>query len=533
MTTLATHAVRPQSAPPDATKHVNYSLGMVLGADDFNQEFAYHAGRAKWIVRDLIGYGVVSGLGLALETDEERGRRVAVEPGVAVMPSGQLVCVPSRQCAYLDEWVGANQADLFRRLGSPPDGDVDLFVTLCYADCPTDEVPIPGEPCRSEDDLMAPSRLRDDFRLELRHAEGVPGQAEEAAIGRFVAWLGQVDLVDEGGTDLDDFRDAVRAAAPAFDLASPPEALAIPRASAGEYARAAFLAWIEARPLTRTGVPGCGADPGAADPAGDCLVLARLTLPIVPTPEGDLELGNEGVEADAGARASLVHLRLLQEWLLRGFGGAAGPVAEGAGPPGPPGPPGPAGAQGPRGPAGAAGPTGAQGLPGASGPAGAAGPPGPPGLQGPPGPTGPAGPQGPPGPQGATGPAGAAGAQGPRGPNVIVAAGRFTVDGDARFRVGNLDSQRLDPVHHLLVFPRFRREGAYVVKGSVLATMRLERPAVFEVLAWDDDGVQEFIRGLGGEPDRGIPVRVRHANGQPLPEDSGFVVEISEFREAE
>ena len=30
---------------PDPFKHVNYSLGMVLGVDDFTQEFAYLSGR--------------------------------------------------------------------------------------------------------------------------------------------------------------------------------------------------------------------------------------------------------------------------------------------------------------------------------------------------------------------------------------------------------------------------------------------------------------------------------------------------------
>src|SRR5437763_106871 len=49
---------------PDPSKHVNYTLGMVLGVDDFTQEFAYLSGRDQRLARDLLGYGTVSGLRL-------------------------------------------------------------------------------------------------------------------------------------------------------------------------------------------------------------------------------------------------------------------------------------------------------------------------------------------------------------------------------------------------------------------------------------------------------------------------------------
>jgi len=71
-------------------------------------------------------------------------------------------------------------------------------VALSYRDCPVDPVPIAGEPCRSADDLMAPSRLVDDFRLELRMTP--PPQQEEDAIRDFVAWLDQIQITDSPGT---------------------------------------------------------------------------------------------------------------------------------------------------------------------------------------------------------------------------------------------------------------------------------------------------------------------------------------------
>ena len=83
------------TAAPDSGKHVNYNLGMVLGVDDFMQEFAYLSGRDQSMARDLIGYGTARGLRVRTEVDSEKGPRVVVEPGVAVSPSGQMICVPS------------------------------------------------------------------------------------------------------------------------------------------------------------------------------------------------------------------------------------------------------------------------------------------------------------------------------------------------------------------------------------------------------------------------------------------------------
>ena len=92
----------------DPTKHVNYNLGMVLGVDDFTQEFTYLSGRDQWIVRDLIGYGTVTGLKVSSEVDV-KGPRVVVSPGVAVSPCGQMVRTPIAQCAYLNDWLKLDQ----------------------------------------------------------------------------------------------------------------------------------------------------------------------------------------------------------------------------------------------------------------------------------------------------------------------------------------------------------------------------------------------------------------------------------------
>jgi hypothetical protein len=184
MSTFAPSAL-PRVAPPDPTKHVNYSLGMVLGVDDFTQEFAYLSGHDQRIVRDLIGYGVVAGLRVSVDVDAVRGPRVHVAPGEAVAPSGRLVCVSPEQCAYLNDWLREHRHDV-EAFGSPPE-TLPLAVVACYRECETDDVPIPGEPCRSAAELMAPSRLAESFTLDLRLAP--VAQLEEDGVRDFVAWV--------------------------------------------------------------------------------------------------------------------------------------------------------------------------------------------------------------------------------------------------------------------------------------------------------------------------------------------------------
>jgi hypothetical protein len=171
----------------DPTQHVNFAKGMVLGVDDFRQEFAYLSGRDEWLARDAVGYGTLSGLRVFVEDGGTDGPRLQVTWGSALAPSGKHICVGADQCALFNKWLAkpANAAIVTQLLNpssppmsppfsppllSPPvtTGAISLYLTLCYADCTAFAVPVPGEPCRSEAALMADSRVVDDFRLELR-----------------------------------------------------------------------------------------------------------------------------------------------------------------------------------------------------------------------------------------------------------------------------------------------------------------------------------------------------------------------------
>lgn len=257
MSDFVTTDTSEQTAVADPNKHVNYTYGMVLGKDDLDQEFAYLAGRDQWALRETIGYGTLRGLDVRVEDDGANGPRLSVMPGVAVTPRGQLVCVPKEQCASLNAWLAKQAQDPIKRAlleNSITANMLTLYVTVCYRECLTDDLPIPGEPCRDETEAMKPSRVTDDFSLELRLTP--PEQLEEVSVRKFAAWLRSVPL--DAAVPLDpkkalaDFVAAVRAAfsvdttsvPPEVAFSTPPPGLKIPTASALDFYRAAFRVWV-------------------------------------------------------------------------------------------------------------------------------------------------------------------------------------------------------------------------------------------------------------------------------------------------
>ena len=329
MSTFAPIAL-PHIAPPDPSKHVNYQLGMVLGVDDFKAEFTYLSDRMRRIVRDLIGYGVVSGLQVTVGSEiDARGPRLQVSPGGLVTPSGQLVCVSPAQCAYLNEWLRANRQAIDAL--KPLPASLELAVVACYREAETDDVPIPGEPCRSEDELMKPSRTQDCFALELRFE--APPQVEDDAVRDYVAWMREIPVIDGPLGDIAAFVAALEQATAevvtspptplAFLAFPPPATLAIPRAAYGMYVETLFAFWVtRLRARARSGPNaaecGCCGGPGELDPGAECLRIATVSFPIAPDlGSGDLLVADATkIVIDESMRPHLLHLRLLQEWLL-------------------------------------------------------------------------------------------------------------------------------------------------------------------------------------------------------------------------
>ena len=93
----------------DPGRHVNFTTGMVLGAEEYQQEHTYLAERNKRAMREAHGYGTLAGLEVTLENDGEKGPLLRVTAGSAAAPSGQLICVGREQCGGLNQWLATDE----------------------------------------------------------------------------------------------------------------------------------------------------------------------------------------------------------------------------------------------------------------------------------------------------------------------------------------------------------------------------------------------------------------------------------------
>ncbi len=309
----------------DDGKRVNYTLGMLLGVDDFLQEAAYQNARRHELARELLGYGTARGLQVLLEGSGS-GPRVRVTPGMAWMPSGRAVCVGSEQCCDLNAWLLQEATSISKAVqGAGANPVLPLFVVLSFAECLTDLVPIPGEPCRSDDKLTAASRITDGFRLELRLS--APPQREEDAIRDFADWLSAVP-VDSASPPMSeaDFMAQLRAAAQAwlvpsspalspsdFMFGSPPASLV----AGGQLLHAAFMLWVtELRPVWRARY-GCGPGPLPPGTPDDAVLLAEVALALEGTSAGWQVDDARDSTLDESRRPVLLSLRMVQELITR------------------------------------------------------------------------------------------------------------------------------------------------------------------------------------------------------------------------
>ena len=326
MTSFAPCAANLPPAPADPGRRVHYTHGLVLGVAELTQEFAYLAGRDQWALRDLVGYGTVSGLRVETILDSERGPRIVVSSGAAVSPGGRLVRVAAAQEAVLNEWLDVNRGEVSRRadidLGSPPTASIELHLVLCYRERLTAMVPGPGTPCRSEDVPTVASRIVDDFALELRLDR--PMHREDGELTRFVSLLPQIEVVETGGVLRAEFLDALRlaltmltsppSARPELVSGSPPGRLQVRADDLCDFLRAALRLWVtEVRPQVQDPLPDTA---GCASPGDeDCILLATLRVPITFTDRWRVDTAVR-VVVDEDHRPILGHTRLLQEWLL-------------------------------------------------------------------------------------------------------------------------------------------------------------------------------------------------------------------------
>jgi hypothetical protein len=122
----------------------NYVTGQVLTVDDFTTEQSYFLKRLRRHNRYMHGWGVVSGFTVSVKDE-----KIMVEPGIAIDCAGNEIFLAVAQVCVM-----------------PKDTD-KLYIVIQYRECPTDSLPIPGEPCRDEGDRLAPTRIREECQVDI------------------------------------------------------------------------------------------------------------------------------------------------------------------------------------------------------------------------------------------------------------------------------------------------------------------------------------------------------------------------------
>jgi hypothetical protein len=177
----------PLADPLFAPERPHYATGMMLGAEDFLAEQAYHRGRVARARAWLHGVGTVAGLraGILPATGAE-AEQLMVEPGLALDRLGRLIEIPRPACLDLARWMAALTPDQRTAALHPKDAAdplsglvADVFVR--FVQCPHALTPALAAGPFDALDAVQPARLRDGFELTLvPRAETLPPLPQNA-----------------------------------------------------------------------------------------------------------------------------------------------------------------------------------------------------------------------------------------------------------------------------------------------------------------------------------------------------------------
>ena len=163
------------SLPDSPFTALRYHFGMLLGVDDFSTEQRYHRGKMRLHNAWLHRAGIVWGLDVELVDDK---REIAVEPGLALDPSGRELHLDVRCCMDIVAWYEENAADANARTLDDGSIEFDGRVELAFCSCGTRPVPAIAGPCEGAEVDTAYSRTYETVAIrfvpELAEPEPTP-----------------------------------------------------------------------------------------------------------------------------------------------------------------------------------------------------------------------------------------------------------------------------------------------------------------------------------------------------------------------
>lgn len=155
----------------------NYFFGKLMDQAQFEKEQRYFRGQQALINRFILGAGVVCGLDIVIDPDDEN--RILVQSGLALDGLGRQVVVENAVSA--DPHQPTNES-------GQPEGDPlaegTVEICLAYAEMATDQVPVMVPDCETNGNC-APSTISEGFRLLVRPVEGDPLPPPTCQMGEF------------------------------------------------------------------------------------------------------------------------------------------------------------------------------------------------------------------------------------------------------------------------------------------------------------------------------------------------------------
>lgn len=135
-------------------ERVNFSYGMVLGANDFEEEQNYFVDKHRRHNQLLHGAGIVYGLNVTVDSDDPG--TIRIEPGLALDCLGHEICVPEVVELQL------------------PASRESIYLSVKYAERKIKPIPVPTGPSEPENAMQA-SRIEEGFEFAFEPSDSFKG----------------------------------------------------------------------------------------------------------------------------------------------------------------------------------------------------------------------------------------------------------------------------------------------------------------------------------------------------------------------